>query len=51
MDKFDMNPHNFLCSIDKLNLVLYYLDDDGGGSKLLLHWVSFPKILKENNRK
>ena len=47
VDKCDMNPYYVLCSVDKLNLVLYYFDDYGGGSKLLQHWVSFPKILKE----
>ena len=39
-----------LCSVDKLNLVLYYFDDDGGVSTLLQHWVAFPKNLKENNK-
>ena len=46
-----MKPHNVLCSVDKLNLVLYYFDDDGGVSTLLQHWVAFPKILKEMNKK
>ena len=27
--KCDMNPNYVLCSVDKLNLVLYYFDDDG----------------------
>ena len=31
VDKCDMKPHYFLCSLDKLNLVLYFFDDDGGG--------------------
>ena len=37
--KFDMKPHYVLCSVDKINLVLYSCDDDGGVSKLLQHWV------------
>ena len=37
VDKCDMKPHYFLCSVDKLNLLLYSFDDDGGGSKLLQH--------------
>ena len=28
VDKCDMNPHYVLCSVDKLNLVLYYFDDN-----------------------
>ena len=51
MDKCDMKPHCVLCSVDKVNLVPYYFDDNGGVSTLLQNWVSFPKILKENNRK
>ena len=51
MDKCDMNSHYVLCSVDKMNLLIYYFDDDGGGSTLLQHWVSFPKILKEKNKK
>ena len=51
VDKCDMKPHNVICSVDKLNLVLYYFEGDGGGSTLLHHWVAFPKILKEKNRK
>ena len=35
VDKCDMNPHYVLFSVDKLNLVLYYFDDYGGGSALL----------------
>ena len=31
VDYFDMKPHYVLCSVDKLNLVLYSFDDDGGG--------------------
>ena len=46
VDKFDMKPHNVICSVDKLNLVLYYFEGDGGGSTLIHHWVAFPKILK-----
>ena len=30
VDKCDMKPHYVLCSVDKLNLVLYSCDDDGG---------------------
>ena len=51
VDKCDLNPHYGICSVDKLNLVLYYFDDDGGGSKFLQQWVSFPKNLKEKNKK
>ena len=51
VNKCDMNTHYVLCSVDKLNLVLYYFDDDGGGSKLLQHWVVFPNIIKEKNKK
>ena len=47
VDKCDMNPHYVLCSVDKLNLVLYYFDDYGGGSTLLQHRVVFPKIFKK----
>ena len=50
VDKCDMKPYCVLCSVDKLNLVLYYFDDDGGVSTLLQHWVAFPKNLKENNK-
>ena len=51
VDKCDMKPHNVLCSVDKLNLVLYSCDKYGGGSTLIQHWVSFPKILREKNKK
>ena len=51
VDKGDMNPHYILWSVDKMNLVLYYCDDDGVGSSLLQNWVAFPKMLKENNQK
>ena len=51
VDKYDMKPHHLLYSVDKLNSVLYYFDDYGVGSTLLQHWVSFPKILKEKNKK
>ena len=51
VDKCDMKPHCVLCSVDKLNLVLYYFEDYGGGSTLLQYWVAFPKILKEKNKK
>ena len=51
MDKCDMKPHYILCSVDKLNLVLYSCDDDSGRSTLLQHWVVFPKNLKEKNKK
>ena len=51
VDKCDMKPHYFLCSVDKLNLLRYSFDDDGGGSKLLQHWVEFTKIIKEKNKK
>ena len=51
VDKCDMNPHYVLYSVDKLNLVLYYFSDDGGGSSLLHNWVGLPNILKENNKK
>ena len=50
VDYFDMKPHYVLCSVDKLDLVLYSFDDDGGGLTSLQHWVSFPNILKENNK-
>ena len=50
VDKCDMNPYYVLCSVDKLNLVLYSFDDYGGGSTLLQHWVSFPIIIKEKNK-
>ena len=43
VDKYDMKPHYGLCSVDKLNLVLYSFDRNGGGSTLLQHWVSFKK--------
>ena len=45
-----MKPHHILCSVDKLSLVVYSCDDDGGGSTLLQHWVAFPNILKEKNK-
>ena len=45
VDKCDMNPHNVLCSVYKMNLVLYSFDGVGGGSPLLQYWVAFPKIL------
>ena len=48
--KCDMNPHYVLCSVDKLNLILYSFDDDGGVSTLLQHWVAFQKIHKEMNK-
>ena len=51
VDKCDMKPHYFLCLVDKLNLVLYSFDSDGGVSTLLQYWVEFPKILKEKNKK
>ena len=51
VDKCDMKTHDLLCSVDKLNLVLYSFDNDGGGSKFLQQWVSFPKNLKEKNKK
>ena len=51
VDKYDMKPHYVLCSVDNLNLVIYYFGDDGGGSTLLQHWVGFPKFLKEKNKK
>ena len=51
VDKCDMNPHYVLCPVDKLNLVLYYLDDGGGGSTLLQHWVAFTKILLKKSKK
>ena len=51
MYKCDMNAHHVLCSVDKLNLVLYYFGGDGGGSTSLQHWVKFTKLLKENNKK
>ena len=50
VDKCCMKPHSVVCSVDKINLVLYYCGDYSGGSKLLQHWVSFPNILKENNK-
>ena len=49
--KCDMNPHYFLCSVYKLNLVLYYSYYGGEGSTLLQHWFAFPKNLKESNKK
>ena len=51
VDKCDMNSHYVLFSVDKLNLVLYSFDDDGGLSSFLNHWVAFPKILKYHNKK
>ena len=30
VDTCDMKSNYFLCSLDKLNLVLYYFDDGGG---------------------
>ena len=50
-DKCDMKPHYIICSVDKLNLVPYYFDDDGGGSILLQNWFARQNILKENNKK
>ena len=50
VDKCDMDPNYVQCSVDKLNLVLYYFDDDGGGSTFLQHWVSFPKIIKKRTK-
>ena len=35
VDKCDMKPYYVLCSVYKLNLVLYSFDDDCGGSTLL----------------
>ena len=51
VDKYYMKPYFVLCSVDKLRLLLYSCDDDGVGSTLLQHWVAFPKILKEKNKK
>ena len=51
VDKCDTNPHYVLCSVDKLNLVIYSCDNDGGVSTLLQYWVEFPKMLKEKNKK
>ena len=45
-DKFYMNPHYVLLSEDKVILVLYSVDDDGGGSILLQHWFAFPQKIK-----
>ena len=50
VDKFDMKPHYVLCSVYKLNLVLYSCGYDGGGPALLHHWVALPKILKEKKK-
>ena len=50
VDKCDMKPHNVLCSVDKLNLVLYYFGGDSGGSTFLQHWVAFPKFLKKRTK-
>ena len=50
VDNCDMKTHFVLCSVDKLDLVLYSCDDGGGGSTLLQHWVSLPNIPKENNQ-
>ena len=50
VDKCDMKPNYVICSVGGLKLVLYYFDDGDGGSTLLQHWVSFPNILKENNK-
>ena len=50
VDKCDMYSYCVLCSVDKLNLVLYYFDDGGGGSTLLQHWVAFPKILNKRTK-
>ena len=46
VDKCDIKPNYVLCSVDKLNLVLYSFGDYGGGSTLLQHWVAFPKTIK-----
>ena len=35
VDKFDMKLHSVLRSVNKLSLVLYSCDNDGGGSTLL----------------
>ena len=51
VDKRDMNPHYVLCSVYKLNLLLYYFDDYGRGSISLQHWVALPKNLKEKSKK
>ena len=51
VDKCDMNPHYVICSVDKMSLLLYYCDYDGGGSSLLHNWVAFPKMIKEKNKK
>ena len=45
-----MNPHYVLCSVDKLNLVIYCFDGSGVGSTLLHHWVAFPIFFKINNK-
>ena len=50
VDKCDMKTHYVLCSVDELNLVLYYFYDGGGGSTLLQHWVAFPKILNKRTK-
>ena len=50
VDKFDTKQHYVLCSVDELNLVLYYFYDGGGGSTLLQHWVAFPKILNKRTK-
>ena len=47
VDKCDTNPHYVLCSVDKLNLVIYSCDNDGGGSTFLQHWIAYQKILKK----
>ena len=51
VDKCDMKPHYVLCSVDKLNLLIYSFDSDGGGSTFLQHWVSFPKFFNKKNNK
>ena len=51
VNKCDMNPHHVLCSVYKLNLVIFYCADYSLGSTLLHHWVSFPRIHKEKNKK
>ena len=50
MDKYDNKPHYVLCSVDKLNLVLYSFGDDGGGSTLIQNLIEFPKKLKKRTK-
>ena len=47
---FDMKPYYVLCLVDELSLVLYYFDDDCGGSTFLQNRVAFTKIPREKDK-